>query len=345
MPLTLTEAAALTKKSFVIGGVLLFVIIFGWLTYSVIRAQIEANRPKVEEAPDMIFGQVLPKPLFPKTLVESNTLTYELDTDDGQLPKMPTKMRVYAIPELETTLLAPDRAKNVASGFDFRNGPVILSPNIYRFTDNNGGEFDINIANGNFKYKRNIASGSGMIPEPVLPDEDSLIKNLKNYLGSNEQLPEDLEKGRGKSNYEAGSQRDSLTATVSIWQDNIAESEDLSYPIITNKYSEGLVKAIATKYPDDNYRFIRMNYTHWKILMENFATYPLRKIDDAFTQLKEGQGVVLLESKKPTVSLNTIYLAYYISEDYAPYLQPVYVFEGEDFAAIISAIASQNLEP
>ena len=87
-----------------------------------------------------------------------------------------------------------------------------------------------------------------------------------------------------------------------------------------------------------------MNYTYYDVDLKTFGTYPIKTVSDAFKDLKVGKNTVLI--KTPTsgqVSLRSIYLAYYQSENYTPYLQPVYVFEGENFAAYVVAIPNDYL--
>ena len=80
----------------------------------------------------------------------------------------------------------------------------------------------------------------------------------------------------------------------------------------------------------------------WHIL---FVLKKLLTVDQAFTDLKGGEGSVVLSPKTGKVSLTSIYLAYYQQESYTPYIQPIYIFEGQDFMAYVSAIDKQYIAP
>lgn len=87
-----------------------------------------------------------------------------------------------------------------------------------------------------------------------------------------------------------------------------------------------------------------MDYIFWPIDLNNFGTYPIKKVDEAFEELKNGEGFIAIEPLRGNVSISKIYLAYYLSEEYTNYLQPVYVFEGSGFASIVQAVKNEFVE-
>lgn len=108
--MTLTETAQYTKKIMVYVAIGFVVIISLWIG---IKYYID-TRPVIEvkEQPTKLFG-VLPKPPLPKTKLTAKNVTYNLDTETGSLPEgFPELMKVYFIPKLGTTYLAPDKAKS-----------------------------------------------------------------------------------------------------------------------------------------------------------------------------------------------------------------------------------------
>ncbi len=98
---------------------------------------------------------------------------------------------------------------------------------------------------------------------------------------------------------------------------------------------------MVTKYPTENQKYLTLEYIYWPADKNTSSTYPLKTVSQAFDELKTGQGVLLFTPAKSQVSIATIYLAYFVSASYPQYLQPVYVFEGENFAAYVSAISSE----
>ncbi len=346
--MTLTETAKLTKRGFILLVAIILLSTLGWLGYQYYYYNIYLpSLPKVEIKPDNKFG-ILPKIVFGQssaTISASPTqLKYSLDTPTGNLPtNLPKIVKVYFIPQLGTTLLAPDRARALANGFSFNNGPEFISQTQYRFTDDNNGEFLIDLNTGNFKYAhRLIATDSAQFqalgPNPLvdtLGDQISMAQDFRNFLSSKNLIKEQLSNGKIKVIYEKGTAKLSDNARVSMWQNDVDQ-----IPIVTTKFDAGLVSALVTKFQDESQKFLILDYTYWPIDFNNLSTYSIKGIDLAYNELKSGQGTILISPPKNQVSITNIYLAYLLGEDYNAFLQPVYVFEGPQFGAVVPAITS-----
>lgn len=348
MALTLTQTADLTKKAFIFGVVSLVLIIFGWVGFTLYKNSQIKPPSILEEKPDTRFN-LLPKLKFKKSVAPSSNYTYELITETGKLPEnFPKLMKVYFISKLGTTLLAPNRAKELAERFEFRNGPEILSPTLYKFTNDNEGALTIDLDTGNFDYNRKISTESASLDEleqeVIIADKAKMAEEFKSYLSSKELLREELSIGKTDIFYDQSQQQDSQTARITLWQDGISESEKVKYPVITAKFDEGLIDATVTKYTDEINKYLSLKYIFWPIDLENFATYPLKTAEQAFTQLKEGKGNIVIKPKNTLVDVSNIYIAYFLAEEYQTYLQPVFVFEGEGFAALVPAIPEDQFE-
>lgn len=347
--MTLTETAQFTKKAIIVVGIALVVIFSLWAGI----AYYLSNRP-VEvyvELPTKDFG-LLPKPALPKSKLTASSLSYQLDTETGSLPtNFPALMKVYFIPKLGTTFLAPDKAKRLASSFSFKNGPEILSPTIHRFNDQKGGEFLFDLDSGNFRFKRPIATQSADFDdreESQLETESNLIAAFKRYLSERGSMPDQLAGGSAKVFYNKPKQIESTEATITLWQQDIKEGTEenpITFPIVSQEFNQGLVKGSITRYQSLENKFLSIDYIFWPVDLTRFETYPIKTVEQAFEQLKNGEGTVVLPYTKSTAAIEKIYLAYLLPKEYTPYLQPVYVFEGPQFAAYVPAITPDNFEP
>lgn len=335
--MTLTQTAILTKRFFVGSLVFLVVLGVGILGYRYYYYNYYLpNLKPVEILPDVKFG-ILPQPNLIKNDFSTASYSYSLDTETGSLPKdIPKIINVYFIPQLEVTFLAPDKAKTLAASFGFLNGPEILNPTQFKFTDDNGGEFIMDINTSNFRFKKNVATGSATLE--IIEDQPKLISDFKSYLALKQVLKPPLINGRSEVIYQNSIQKDSQTATISLWQDKINNFE-----IVTDKLSQGLVRAIATKNRELKDKYTGIEYTFWQVDESTFGTYPIKTPDEAFAQLKSGLGSIILQPKTNRASITNVYLAYLLTENYTPYLQPVYVFQGDNFAALIPAVTKDYL--
>lgn len=339
--MTLTEAASYTKKAFIFIIIFVFVIT---IVFFAVRAYLN-SRPVAsppEEIANLLYEK-LPRPILPKSTADSSTFNYALDTEDGSLPKnLPKIIKVYFIPKLGTTLLARNKAKELASQFEFEKGPDIINPTTFKFNDETGGEFIIDMDTGNFKFQRgDKRTEEENEQDSVISDKQIIISEFIEFLSRRNLFPNNLDDLKTSVKYNNPAQKDSEEAFVSIWQKSVDE-----LPIVTEYFTQGLVKATFTKFTDEKFKFSTVNYTYYEIDKENFATYPLKNIRTAFDELKNGNAKVVIKPDSPNISLVKIYLAYYLPEQYTPYLQPVYIFEGEkeSFYAVTSAIPDENLE-
>lgn len=334
--MTLTETASFTKKALVFGTVFLVFsgIVFAGYQYWYNKIYLP-NLPVKEEKPDNKFG-ALPKLKLPINSISSSNYAYSLDTETGSLPgNIPKLVKVYPITPLSTDLLALDRAKALADKLDFKSGPEMLSSTQYRFMDQFGGEFLIDLDTGNFKYTHQESSESASLQtNSQFLEDDRLNADFKSFLAGKNLLKDHLQGGRTSTPlFEKALKNESTFATLSIWQNDVDK-----LPVITPLFKLGLIKAIITKSSDEIYRFRTLEYTYWPVDLESPSTYPIITPDEAFSLLKSGEASVLIEPPFSKASITRVYLGYFLSDEYLPYLQPVYVFEGNQFSAVVAAI-------
>jgi hypothetical protein len=340
--MTLTEAAAYTKKGMIGLAIFLTIALVGWLSYQYYYYSIYLpSLPKTVEQPTTKFGP-LPKPSFsPTPGVSSANFSYTIDTKTGDLPRdIPSLIKIYNIPQRGASLLASNKAKNLAASFKFNSGPEILKSTIYRFTDENNGQFVMDLNSGNFLYEHRLfATDSAQIlkgevaEEPTLPDKSKIVEDFRSYLQSKGILLKYLAEGRSNVEYDDEPISQANHARISIWQKDIDE-----LPMVTPNFVDGLVIGTVTKWNDENLKYLTLNYTYWEIDEETNSTYPIITPDKAKEALEAGQSAVIIKPEGKQVSITEVYLAYYLPQIYTPYLQPVYVFQGPGFAAYVPAV-------
>ncbi len=343
--MTLTEAAALTKKALLGFAIFMVVVFFAWGGWAYYMAFVYKPPPLPEPKADPQFG-LIPKLTFGKSSTSSSGFTYTLDTETGELPKhLPKILNVYSIAPLATDFLALDRAKKLAASLGFESNPTMLSTTQYRFTNSAGGILSVILDSGNFKYKDNISTESASLIENFsFEDEKFITEDLKKFLANKQVLKDQLENGSSKVVYEKPSKRESNFATIYLWQSPIKESEEVQYPIVTPKFKEGLIKGVTNRNINERQPYISLDYTYWPIDLNNAYTYPIIPVEKAYEKLKDGEGFVAVSESGKTASINKVYLAYLLTEEYQPYLQPVYVFEGEKYVGMVAAVSEEQVE-
>lgn len=345
--MTLTQTAVLTKQSIKLTIIALIVITVSFIGYKIWYSYYLSTLPPVEEKPDTKFGK-LPPPNFPKTLVSSSNFSYNLDTTTGSLPKIGDEgfekiIKVYFVIKPLASLLSSQRSQSLAEKFDITNPPQILSETNYSFR-NGGKTLNVDLDSGNFTYINLISSP----PNEQLDDDNKLVTDFKGILATLGVLKSELREGRSKvtllkkegTNYIPTTLRTEATsAQISLWPKDLDKRS-----IFTSDFNKSLVNARILSSSSNLDNYLSINFTNWPVEKEVFATYPTKSPEDAFNELKGGKGAIILEPAKGEVSITSIYLGYYLSDTYSPYLHPIYIFEGPQFVAYVSAIDSNFVE-
>lgn len=326
---------------------MLFLATSSFFGYRIWHAYYIAHLPPVEEKPDTKFG-ILPYPDFPNLSVSSSNFSYSLDTSTGNLPKLGVDpgfdkiMKVYFIPKSYASLLSPQKSQELANKFNILSDPQILSETKYRFSEN-GKTLTVDLDTNNFLYKKE-ATISGKV---TLEEDDKLVLGFETILNTLGILTDDLKKGRtkvillkndGKNLIPTILRTEAQAAQISLWVQNIDKKS-----IFTPDFNKGLVNGIVSSSALDLENYYILQFSNYPIDTSTYATYSIKTAEAAYNDLKGGKGVVILQPAKPQVSISSVYLGYYLPDNYTSYLQPIYVFEGPQFVAYIPAITNEFL--
>ena len=92
-------------------------------------------------------------------------------------------------------------------------------------------------------------------------------------------------------------------------------------------------------------RVIQAEYTYWPLDTRSFAAYHLKTSEQAYQELQNGKAYFAQFPQNQTqITITNIFLAYFDGKSPQLYMQPVFVFEGENFLAYVPAIAPPWVE-
>lgn len=331
--MTLSQTAALTRQIITLAIIALILGTVSFIGYRIWYANYLASLPPVEEKPDAKFG-ILPLPDFPQAQVSSSNFSYSVDTSTGNLPKVGIDpgfeklVKVYFVTKTFASLLSAEKSQNLATKFGIQTQPEILSETSYRFKDQTK-TLTIDLNSGNFMFIQE-ATISG---QEGLDNDNKLISDFGQHLENLGIFNEDLKSGRSKILHPP---TEPAVAQISLWPSPINNK-----PILTPQFDISLINARIFKSADNLNNYLSLNFTYYPIDTSTFATYPLKSTEDAFADLKSGKGVVLIEPLKANVSITSVYLGYFMPENYSAYLQPIFVFEGPHFVAYVPAVSNE----
>lgn len=347
--MTLTQTATIVRQVITISIAALVLGTVSFIGYRIWYAYYLAHLPPVEEKPDTKFG-LLPPINFPKSKVSTSNFSYSLDTTTGGLPKVGVDpgfgkiIKVYFVTQTFASFLSADRAGALAANFNLTAPPEILSETKYKYTNQNK-NLTVDLDSSNFSY-RNEATISANVS---LDDDNKLVSDFEQILTSLGVMKDDLKTGRTKVTLlkNAGGlltptqlRSEATAAQISLWPSPLDKKS-----IFTADFDKALVNAVVLGSAGKLDYYLSLGFTYYPIDTSTFATYQIKGAEGAFEDLKSGKGVVIAEPKSPQVSITSVYLGYFLSDDYSPYLQPIFIFEGPNFVAYVNAISDQFQSP
>ncbi len=343
---TLTETAYYARRT--VNWAILAVIAYILLRifWSIFIAVFLLIFPPKAPPPNHLFGK-LPALVFPAAATPSARLTFQLQTIEGTVPAASVSATVYFMPKTAPNLLGLNTAQSFASSFEFDPTPVQESKNIYRFNDPalplRTLRYDI--VSNNFIIRYAFEQDPSIFSEKNLPSQEDGTNEAVNLLRMHNIYPDDIAGGTNeitalKLN---GTQ---LVTTTSLSQADAERIDFFRKPIgdtsvFTPDPNQAPISIIFSGSSDTKKQVIQLAYTFWPIDYETTATYGLKTSEQAWEELQNGGGYI---ARYPTSGnlavVRNVYLGYYDSLDAQTYLQPIFVFDGDNgFRAYVPAVA------
>jgi len=343
---TLTETAYWTRKTIKFGVVALFLISILKITFSIGKNIWRKSHPPPPPPPTVSFGK-LPKIVFPeeKLSIGKEKISFKLETIQGGLPKLPEIGRVYFRPIKSPNLLSLDRAKSLAQKMGFQKEPEKKDENTYLWNNENSLFLEIEINNLNFHLFYDFKNDQEILTSKNLPTNQQAAQETKNFLVANNLLPEDLANGTAEFEY-FRFENGQLVPVVSLSEAdfikvNLFRANLDDWRILPPNPKKSPISFLFSGSRTPGKRIVEINYTYFPIEKEAFATYPLKPVPQAWNELQQGKGYIANfgQNESGQIIIRRVYLAYYDSDSPQHYLQPIYVFEGDqNFFAYVPAV-------
>lgn len=350
---SLTETAYYTRRT--INWTIL--IIVGYIVlrfmWGIFVSAYLAVFPPQPIAANHAFGK-LPSVRFPiSTASPSGQLIYQLETIEGSVPRASESANVYFMPKTGSNLLALSTAQNFAKrlGFDTTPNQEPNNKNVYRFDDLTAPLRHLwyDIVSTNFIVRYNFEQDTSIFLERNVPVGAAAQAEARNLLQTYALFPPDFAGGKiNKEFYRVAENKLSIVASQSLadavrvdfFRPKIADT-----PVLSANPKDGQISILFSGSKNSKKRVLQFTYNYWPIDYQTLATYQLKPSSFAWQELQSGGGYILKYPKTNIITVRNVYLAYYDSIEPQTYLQPIFVFEGDDgFQAYVSAVDPMWIE-
>lgn len=341
----LTNIAYFARIFIKYGTFLLIFLIIGRIVLNISYTVYMVLNPPKPPGPTNGFG-TLPPLVFPPS--NSSITSYSLQTKDGGFPVVQNQMRVYFMPLNKATLFSLDQSKQTAASLGYIFAPEQFSSVNYRWkkTTPLPATLEIDIVNQSLKLALDWASDPNFLSQKSLPQSSNAQLDAKNILRNANLLAADMATAEARVTFlkavgtefaPAVSQSEADFLRVDVFRNPILQK----FPILRSDPTLGNARIIFSGNPTTDEKIVEMQYMHYPIEYEGFETYRLITPAEAWAQLQAGKGyVALVDEGTVNAVVRGVYLAYYDSDSPQNYLQPIYVFTGDNnFYGYVSAVA------
>lgn len=329
--MTLSDITGETRAIFKWGAIFLAALIVIFLLMKIKDTIFPAPPPP----PTVGFGK-LPSIEFPSST--NKNLTYSTNTVTGTLPTFTLSEKVFKMQDVQPDLLSLQRAKEKAKSIDFEGNPAQVSENVYQWKDSKGQILTMNILDFDFNLSSNFLSKE--IPS-LRFGTDTAVKTAKEFLQRMELFYKDIDEAK------------TTTELFSIKNFRLIPASSLSSTqVVRVNFFQKDINGLSTYYPSattplnltvadlEDPKVIEGNF-FYQNPSEVFSTYPLKTAEQAFDDLKKGNGYISVLPQTANVYIKKVKLGYYVAEKKQKFLLPIIVFEGDNFQAYVSAVTDE----
>lgn len=355
--MTLTELAYYIRKYSPLAVLGIIIILILYLTLKIVEITLPSTPVVVVPTPTPAFGQLPPISLDNASPLPAN-VEYVMNTVEGVPLTATSSARIYFIPKKTPNLGFREKAGVLAKALNFDEGTTTskldAESDLYTLVDRTK-RLIIDIDNFNYTYSQEFdAETRQFLLSMSMPDEDRIVSKGQEILRSLNRYPPDLAQGIQTISYIAYKEASgSAQASADLVQDpqaaNMVAVDFFSPQLngidtVTEDFVSSPNRVVYIPQTGSDDFVVKAQVAIFERSEDQNSSYPLKTGDQVFQDLHDGRGFLVQGADriggKTRVNINRMYLAYLVPGYYTTYIQPVYVFIGEDnFVAYVPAVA------
>ncbi len=341
---TLTQAKTVSKNALLFGSLGLVAFLVFWFASGAFIRYWVATHPAPPPPPTVGFG-VLPAPKFPVNPDSAKPKKYVLETPTGRLPEFSDRASVFFMPKNSPGLLDAEEAKQFIAKYDFTGEPELLDSRTYRWqkTQPLFTTIDYDVQDQVFSYKSDFSSRPELLLESELPTKFDAISEVKSFISKAIRLQPEIATASGSFAFVKSVGAD-LVPAVSVSDADFVTVDidrtpiDGQFKTYTDRDGKGVIHALVGNIKNAE-KILQLDFYYYPIDYSVIHTYPLRPIKQAWDLFQGGEGYISHPVSSDQATIREVSLGYYDSTEPQMYLQPIYVFSGDDgFLGFVPAL-------
>ena len=346
--MTLTEVSYYSRKYAPVAVLFFLVILIFFYAIKLLFIALQGPEKQIVYT-NPVFGKIR-KP-FIKEASASGGLQFKLDTVEGTPITASEAAKVYFLPAATTRFGYREKIYLIAKSLGFDTALIK-----HRLVDKDAVFIDskqrvsIDITNFNFSYQYNFENEPKIFENTIIPSSTEITNKSIDFLKTVGRYPDELAKGKTNIIYLSYDKQNKTLSPVERPQEANSIEIDFYRPDIDGfpMYSPLFFNSqnyVVMMFYDGGVKVLRAQIKFFEKSDEQVGTYPLKTGDVAWEELKNGQGMVASNTKGQTnITIKTMRMGYLDPSVYQDYLQPVYVFLGENnFVGYVPAVAESFL--
>lgn len=351
--MSLTEVSYYSRKFAPFAILIGVVILILFYSFKLLLLFGDLNRPKVIQI-NPIFKEL--RPIDFSEATRSGEHTYVMDTVEGEPVTATDTAKVFFIPKSPFRFGYKEKISLMAKNLGFDDNAMDYKLNSSKneaiFTDKKR-TFTVDITNYNFKFNQDITISPDLFVKNGVPDKDSAQNKAIDFLKSMDRYPDDFAKGKMNVIF---MQYDTASSKSAVLQDNKSANMvevdfyradiDGQFPVVSPKYFNSPNYVIMVQVGDQGYQVVGAQVHFFEKSEGQVGIYPVIDGKTALEKLATGSGYIVSGADKATsrVSVKQMFMGYYDPDTYQDYLQPVYVFLGDNnFVGYVPAVTDRYL--
>ncbi|MBI2195897.1 MAG: hypothetical protein HYU48_02530, partial [Candidatus Levybacteria bacterium] len=205
-----------------------------------------------------------------------------------------------------------------------------------------------NIFSSDFNIQSPFLSDSKVLSASNLPNETAAVSIAQDFLSDLSSMPEDIDLEKSKATL-LSIKNGSLVPSVSLSSTQVIEvslfQRDLNgLPVVYPDAKASTINVFVAG-GERGPQVVQVDFFHQNITNEK-ATYPIMTSQESFDKLKNGEVYIAsYDGQSKNISINKVFLAYYLGGEAQEFVLPVVVFAGTNgFTAYTTAVKDEWIQ-